>query len=299
MSVEFKISVSEDAVEASGAIDELLKRRFGGRPIAEYAYGAQDGWDELAEGGWDLVGVAEADGGVGIDIRDLIVVGKTVGHWLPPMPLLESIMAKRWSSAARDSEAPVTVAIRTESGRVLVPFGGMAGIQVLADGSESGGVVAPGAVTDDDYAPSLRLVISAGEPTSFSTEQARELAIVWAAEAVGCAERMLDLAVDYVKQRQQFGQPVGRFQAVKHHLANALISSQEAESAVIWGAADAPLLAPALEVAFDSALRTAEIAVQAHGGIGFTWELGLHVYLRQIVTLRELAMALAAVVDER
>jgi alkylation response protein AidB-like acyl-CoA dehydrogenase len=108
---------------------------------------------------------------------------------------------------------------------------------------------------------------------------------------------MLDVAVAYVKERQQFGQPIGRFQAVKHHLADALISVQEAESAVIWGAADAPRLYAALEVAFDSALRTAEIAVQAHGGIGFTWELGLHVYLRQIVTLRQLAMPLAAVAD--
>ena len=76
------------------------------------------------------------------------------------------------------------------------------------------------------------------------------------------------------------------------------MESQESESAVFWAASDAPKLRPALEIAFDSALRTAEIATQAHGGIGFTWDLGLHVYLRQIVTLRQLAMSLAAVVDE-
>jgi alkylation response protein AidB-like acyl-CoA dehydrogenase len=188
------------------------------------------------------------------------------------------------------------VAVRTESGRVLMPFGAMPGIQAFVDSSKDI-IAAPGAMTADDYAPALRLA-QVAEPTSLTAEQAGELAIVWGAEAVGCAERMLDIAVEYVKQRQQFGQPVGRFQAVKHHLADALMSAQEAESAVIWAAADAPRLVPALKVAFDSALRTAEIAVQAHGGIGFTWELGLHVYLRQIVALRQLAISLASFVDE-
>jgi alkylation response protein AidB-like acyl-CoA dehydrogenase len=108
---------------------------------------------------------------------------------------------------------------------------------------------------------------------------------------------MLDIAVAYVKQREQFGQPVGKFQAVKHHLADALRLAQESESAVIWAAADAPRVSPALEVAFDSALRAAEIGVQAHGGMGFTWELGLHVYLRQIVSLRQLALSAAAIAD--
>ena len=65
-----------------------------------------------------------------------------------------------------------------------------------------------------------------------------------------------------------------------------------------WAASDAPKLAPALEIAFDSALRTAEVALQAHGGMGFTWDLGLHVYLRQIVALRQLSLALARIVDE-
>jgi alkylation response protein AidB-like acyl-CoA dehydrogenase len=294
MSAVFDIAVSELGAEARAGIDDLLKRRYGGRPLIEYAYGDPIGWDDLAEGGWDMLGVPEEHDGAGMELRDLIEVGKAFGRWLPPLPLLETIMAKRWSAAAREVEGPVTVAVATPSGRVVIPFGGSA---VVLRGTEpDAGVRDAGTVHPDDYAPSLRPVIG-DEATSFGPEAARELAVVWAAEAAGSADRLLDVAVEYVKQREQFGQPVGRFQAVKHHLADALQLAQESESAVIWAAADAPRIRPALEVAFDSALRSAEIAVQAHGGMGFTWELGLHVHLRQIVTLRELALALAAIAD--
>lgn len=295
MSAAFEIAVSELGTEANAGLDELLSRRFGGRPIVEYAYSEPTEWDELADGGWDLIAAAEDDGGAGLGVRDLIAIAMTVGRWLPPLPILETAMVKRWSEVAREG-GPASVAIATESGRVLVPFGGTSGIRVLR--SAAGAVEAPGEVTADDYAPSLRLAVAgAGTATELTPEMARELAVVWAAEAAGCADRMLDIAVAYVKQRQQFGQPVGRFQAVKHHLADALKLTQEAESAVIWAAADAPRIVPALEVAFDSALRAAEIGVQAHGGMGFTWELGLHVYLRQIVSLRQLALAAAAIAD--
>lgn len=295
MSTAFDIAVSELGTDASGGLEDLLKRRYGTRQIVEYAYGEPTGWDEFAEGGWDLLGAAEDAGGAGLPLRDLIALARVVGHWLPPLPLLETTMAKRWSQAARESDSAVSVAVATTSGRVLLPFGGTSGIRLLAD-TGTGSLEDAAAISGDDYAPSLR-VAEVSTATRFDAAHARELAIIWAAEASGCADRMLDIAVDYVKERQQFGQPVGRFQAVKHHLADALKLAQEAESAVIWAAADAPAITPALEVAFDSALRAAEIGVQAHGGMGFTWELGLHVYLRQIVTLRQLSLPLAAIAD--
>jgi alkylation response protein AidB-like acyl-CoA dehydrogenase len=298
MTVEFDVAVSEVGLESSLAIDELLKRRLGGRPVAEYAYGDPIAWDVIADSGWDLVGASEENGGADVELRDLIAIAQVVGRWLPPIPIMNTIMTKRWSSAARDADGPVTVAVRIAGGRVVVPFGATPGIDLLAN-TESGqdAVSASSALVADDYAPSLRAA-EGGEPTGFTRESAREFALVWAAEAVGCGERMLDVAVEYVKQRQQFGQPIGRFQAVKHHLADALISVQEAESAVLWGAAEAPKLTPALDIAFSSSLRAVEIAVQAHGGLGFTWEFGLHVYLRHIVSLRLLAMGLAEIVDK-
>ncbi|MFC9927134.1 acyl-CoA dehydrogenase family protein [Streptomyces sp. NPDC127190] len=110
-------------------------------------------------------------------------------------------------------------------------------------------------------------------------------ATVLAAEAVGAADRVLERTVEYVGQREQFGRPVGSFQAVKHRLADVYVAVQAARSAAYYAAWAAGrgeavgglALAQALE-----ALRSAAAeAVQAHGGIGFTWEHDAHLYFKR------------------
>ncbi|MEU8481975.1 acyl-CoA dehydrogenase family protein [Streptomyces sp. NPDC048641] len=112
-------------------------------------------------------------------------------------------------------------------------------------------------------------------------------ATVLAAEAVGAAERALERTVEHVRQREQFGRPIGSFQAVKHRLADVYVQVQAARSAAYYAAwaagsgsgerAGGLALAQALE-----ALRTAASeAVQLHGGIGFTWEHDAHLYLKR------------------
>jgi len=114
-------------------------------------------------------------------------------------------------------------------------------------------------------------------------------AALLAAEQLGTAEWALQATVDHLKERVQFGRPVGSFQAPKHRLADlwVLISQaravvRNAASALAAGAPDAPLAA-ALAQAFVSevAVRAAEEAVQLHGGIGFTWEHPAHLYLKR------------------
>ena len=119
-----------------------------------------------------------------------------------------------------------------------------------------------------------------------------ELGIVWAAEATGCGQRLLDLSVGYAKERQQFGRPIGSFQAVKHRLADMRVTTEAAETAVIWAAVAPDEGARPARFALDASVRVAESAIQVHGGMGFTWELGLHYYLRHVVTLRELVYGL-------
>ena len=109
------------------------------------------------------------------------------------------------------------------------------------------------------------------------------LALGAAAQLVGLGQRMLDLTVDYVKQREQFGVPVGSFQAVKHHLADALMELAFARPAV-WRAA--ATMAPrdismAKAMASDASSFVAKQALQCHGAIGYTVEYDLHRYLKQ------------------
>lgn len=121
---------------------------------------------------------------------------------------------------------------------------------------------------------------------------ARCLRLGWtllASQALGAAATALEITTGYVSDRRQFGQPVGRFQAVKHRLANMLVDVENARSATYnagWALTDerddAELAARlAKAVGTENAVRVTESAVQAHGGIGFTWEYDLHLYLRR------------------
>jgi 3-oxochol-4-en-24-oyl-CoA dehydrogenase len=110
-----------------------------------------------------------------------------------------------------------------------------------------------------------------------------------AAEAVGGASDCVDAAVDYAKVRQQFGRTIATFQAVKHHCANMLVATESAIAAV-WDASRAAaedeeqfrlIAAVAAALAFPAYARNAELNIQVHGGIGFTWEHDAHLHLRR------------------
>jgi alkylation response protein AidB-like acyl-CoA dehydrogenase len=127
------------------------------------------------------------------------------------------------------------------------------------------------------------------------------LAVHRALDALGAAARLLDMTVSYAGQREQFGTPIGSFQAVKHHCADMAVAV-EAGRASLWaaalaldtasGTASSPVasLAPArtraasaaAAYAKSAAARVAGTALQVHGGVGFTWEHDLHLFLRRI-----------------
>jgi alkylation response protein AidB-like acyl-CoA dehydrogenase len=104
-----------------------------------------------------------------------------------------------------------------------------------------------------------------------------------AAQQCGLAQRMLDLTAAYAKERRQFGVPIGSFQAVKHHLANARIALEFARPLVYRAAVtiDPVHAAMAKCKADDAALVTARAALQCHGAIGYTTEYDLHLYMKR------------------
>ena len=108
-----ELELSEIGVEAAAGIDEILKRTLGGENVARYVEEEPLAWNVFREGGWDLLGVPESSDGAGASLRDLVEVARVWGHSIAPSPLMVTIMAKRWSSAARESDAPVTVSVRT------------------------------------------------------------------------------------------------------------------------------------------------------------------------------------------
>jgi alkylation response protein AidB-like acyl-CoA dehydrogenase len=104
-----------------------------------------------------------------------------------------------------------------------------------------------------------------------------------AAQLCGLSDRMLEMTAGYVKERRQFGVPVGSFQAVKHHLANARIALEFTRPLVYRAAAtvEPPHASMAMAKAGDTALLTARVALQCHGAIGYTTEYDLHLYMKR------------------
>ena len=198
------------------------------------------------------------------------------------------------------------------SGEAIVLGGGLAGALALVVGddvvvvepSTPGVAVRPAPsmdLTRRSAVVTLReFAISDGDVLEGGAEHALALGrTLVAAEAVGGARRCVEMATAYAKERQQFGRPIAMFQAVKHHCANMLVDAEMATAAV-WDAgrasagADPEQFRLAAAVCAGRALpafvRNAELNIQVHGGIGFTWEHLGHVLLRR-------AVALASVVD--
>jgi alkylation response protein AidB-like acyl-CoA dehydrogenase len=114
-------------------------------------------------------------------------------------------------------------------------------------------------------------------------------AVGLAAQQLGGAQAALDMAVAYAKEREQFGRPIGSFQAIKHRCADLLMEIESARSAVAYAAQavaddaeDVPVVAPLVKAYVSDAFRHAAAEnIQIHGGIGFTWEHDAHLYFKR------------------
>jgi len=191
---------------------------------------------------------------------------------------------------ARTADLLVAVAVRPDGSRALVA------------GSLSGAIVQPLASIDptagsarvvfDDHPVSTYEVADVDGAIASARRRAR-LAV--AAQALGGARACLALTAQYATQREQFGVPIGSFQAVKHRLADLFVETELAASAVYLAACE--IEADAAEAATDTAYevatatyrRAAGDCVQLHGGIGFTWEHVAHLHLERASLLAVLA----------
>jgi alkylation response protein AidB-like acyl-CoA dehydrogenase len=155
-----------------------------------------------------------------------------------------------------------------------------------------------------DGAPATRLAV----PDALAAvRRTRDVGLaLLSADHVGIAQRCLDMAVGWAKEREQFGQPIGSFQAIKHKLATVRLELEAAESAclyALWAAQGAPSeFATAARIAGytcgEAALLAASENIQVHGGIGATWEHPAHVYLRRATAGRRLLAEWQALLED-
>ncbi|WP_327296975.1 MULTISPECIES: acyl-CoA dehydrogenase family protein [unclassified Streptomyces] len=271
--MEFRLT--DDQLALRTGFRALLDGRFGRealraaveRPAIDRAL-----WRELGDAGLFSLRLPEADGGVGLGLPEAVLVFEEAGRALLPGPLVATHLAAGTVPGA-------------DTGRTVVAASDGALVEWLAEADEVVGEAGDARpVRSVDPLTPLHRVTGGPEHPGRSAA-----AVLTAALQLGSAARTTELAVQYAKEREQFGRPIGAFQAVKHLCAGMLVRTELARAAVYaaavtsegrWGGADTDAAGAKL-LADDAAVRNARDCLQVHGGMGFTWESDVHLHLKR------------------
>lgn len=269
-------------------------------------------WQQLSEMG--IVGLLapEAAGGYGMSEVDLVGLLEATGRAALPEPLVEHAAvavpllrdhhahADEWLSRAASGEVLIGVGL---TGSPYVAYADQADALLLAQGddvylvpSSAVSLTAQRAVdfsrrlSSVEWNPGDGVRIARGDDgRQAQTDAFNRGALGAAAQLIGLAQQMIDVTVDYVGQREQFGKVVGSFQAVKHHMSNAMLAVEFARPMVYVAAYAVANATPhrdrevsaAKAMASDAADRVCRLALQCHGAIGYTFEYDLHLWMKR------------------
>ncbi|MEV0120793.1 acyl-CoA dehydrogenase family protein [Streptomyces sp. NPDC050703] len=247
-----------DAVAAPGRLDRGL-------------------WRALGEAGFFALALGEAAGGVGLGLPEAALAFEEAGRALLPGPAVATFLAAGEVPGAAEG----TVAVTAVDG-VLVPW--------LEEADTVRGDVT-GAVPLRSVDPLTPLHRVPGTGTRAPVPAV----LLTAAEQLGSAGRTCEMAVEHARGREQFGRPIGSFQAVKHLCAQMFVRTETARAAVYAAAVtgDETEIVGAKLLADDAATRNARDCLQVHGGMGFTWEAEVHLHLKRAWVRAELGRAAA------
>ena len=292
---------------------DMLVARFKPDTVRELAEGErydEAHWDELCELGWPGIFIDEEYEGQGLGTVELVILLEELGYTLAPVPFLSNAaagLALQYAGSDEQKDAHLKgIATGAERGTVgtlkngvaeLVPDADTAKVIVFLD--EDGGAVLHKAKDCDiqpvdaiDQTRRYSRVVPGGDgeilPGDVGAASDR-MAVAISAELVGASQRVMEMAVEYARDRKQFDRPIGAYQAVAHRCADMLRETESARSATLWAAwaaeaepetlPEASSMAKAL--ASDAGWNVTSSALQVHGGIAFTWEHDLHFFLKR------------------
>ncbi|MEY9962937.1 alkylation response protein AidB-like acyl-CoA dehydrogenase [Streptacidiphilus sp. MAP12-16] len=292
--------LTEDQRSLRGGLRELLVGRFGPEQLrGAVETGANPGWAALEGAGLFSLRTAESDGGLGLGVAEAVLAFEEVGRSLVPGPLVGTELAAVHAGgtggvavlARTSARGPLLVERLPSLQAVLVLDPDAAEVR-LADPAE---VPARRVRSVDPLTPLWEVTgpLPRGVPLP-GVDPAllrAEGMLLTAALQVGLATRAVESAVGYAKQREQFGQPIGAFQAVQHLCADILARTEPARAAVRAAAVGLDAYGPTPDVlaevagakllADEAAVRGARDCLQVFGGMGFTWEADVHLLLKR------------------
>jgi alkylation response protein AidB-like acyl-CoA dehydrogenase len=278
---------------------------------------ARDGnrWARIIEMGLAGVLVPEDAGGLGLQPVDFVLAAEACGYAGLPEPLVENAgvslpllaaAAPGHPLLARALEGEITVAVAHPQNPFVADADTAGALLIERDGALH--LVEAGAAKltpQPSIDPFRRLFTAEFEPGKESlvadtatagpllTQALDRGALFAAAQLLGIAQRCVDLAVAYAKDRQQFGKPIGSYQAVKHHLATTQVKIEFARPVLHAAAAQLPngdlysraRISHAKLVASEAADLAARTAIQVHGAMGYSWEVDVHFFLKRAIAL--------------
>jgi alkylation response protein AidB-like acyl-CoA dehydrogenase len=290
------------------ALQEGLRSFLAGRFPMDVVRASVDGldrgrWQELADTGVFALRLPEADGGVGLGLTEAVLAFEELGRALVPGPVLATHLAAGLVDGAADGSTVVGLVERPAT-PVLVEHLAALDVLLVLDAEGVWQVALDGLAAEpvkrplDPLTP-LHLVaeLPQGEllaPANVAAEWGQIGAVLTAAQLLGIAARTTEVAVAYAMEREQFDKPIGSFQAVKHLCADMLTRAELARG-VVYAAGvtldgrgvDDPnrLVAAAKICAGDAAKANAKSCIQVHGGMGFTYEVDAHLFLKRAIVL--------------
>jgi len=301
-------SLNEDQVALQQGIRDFCEQEFPVDKLGalEKAPVTRERWKQLAEMGVFSLRLAEAQGGIGLGMAEAVLVFAELGRRLVPGPLVWThLFAGEIAGAASgdtivgglDDSHPTNRPRLVEHAGVLDTFVvlGRSGAACALSSALAGADLA---TPLDPLTPVRHIAkLPHGERIADGPRAAvlwRDGALLTAAFQLGIAETTLELAVEYAKKREQFDRPIASFQAIKHLAADMHVRSEAARAAVYAAGAccdDAAIGDPARAVssarvvAGEAALKNARMCIQIYGGMGFTWEMPPHYYLKRALVL--------------
>ncbi len=299
---------NEDQLALQEGLRSFVEGRYGFDRVPEIEKQpfTREAWSELAEMGVFALRLPEAEGGVELGMVEAAIAFQELGRRLVPGPLIWSHLAASLVAGSATGETVVGGLDLTHpsSDPLLVEYGADLDVLLLlrSDGIDRVEATSlegrPVGIPLDPLTPMLHVSeLPKGERIAGADDAERfavEGALLAAAQMLGIAELTLDYATEYARTREQFDRPIGSFQAIKHLLADCYVKASQARYAVYAAGAtlDDPTVGDVVRavssakvVAGEAAMHNARKCVQIYGGMGYTWELPPHYYLKRTFVL--------------
>jgi alkylation response protein AidB-like acyl-CoA dehydrogenase len=304
--IETRYHPNADQVALAGTIEDSLRELLPlSRLHASYHEDART-WDSLEDIGVFAIGVSEEQGGSGLGAIEEALIVLSLGRCLASPAVFATLGAVHALSNGEGRGRRVAAAYR-HGDRVLMVDEPDASLVLVRDREGATLYDARSCISKviDDrlWLAALREVVRLSEPLAhFNLSQLARLRLIDAAALAGLAQAALEMSVAYAGQREQFGRPIGTFQAIKHHCANMALAARCARDQTTFASvaledrrSDAPLqVDSALFVAGSAALENAKLNIQIHGGMGFSDEADPHLLLKRAQLLSAIAGGLEA-----